>query len=187
MARKRGPEAGLGGAIGASRAGTGSLMAPRAANSLTIVKFSNENRLNPIPREGVDESTLGGYPAVHGRAAAFEGGDGHPYTVAIETEPAEDGSDDWVAYLVFLRWAAGGSVIMGHLESDDLARGGSRDAALRQIEELPLARAKSVLDTLIARKAESGPDAGDWPIGEVPDEGTPERRDAPRDTADDEG
>lgn len=76
---------------------------------------------------------------------------------------------------------------MGHLESDDLARGGSRDAALHQIEELPLARAKSVLDTLIARKAESEPDAGDWPIGEIADEGTPERRDAPRDTADDEG
>ena len=69
---------------------------------------SSEDRLNPITPEGVEDTTLGGYSAVHGRATAFEGGDGEPYTVAIEAEKAEDG-DGWVAYLIFLRWSQTGS------------------------------------------------------------------------------
>jgi hypothetical protein len=113
-----------------------------------------EDRLNPIPPEGVDESTLGGYPAVHGRAPGFEGVDGCAYTVAIEIEEAEEGSDEWIAYLVFLRWADHGSAIMGHLETDDLARAPTPEAARTAVEALPLTRVKEILDEVVRLKRE---------------------------------
>ena len=37
-----------------------------------------------------DDTTLGGYLAVHGRPPAFEGPDGHPYTVSVEVERTAD-------------------------------------------------------------------------------------------------
>ncbi|MDR0787729.1 MAG: hypothetical protein LBG44_07675 [Gemmatimonadota bacterium] len=122
------------------------------------VKFTNlEDRLNPAPLEGIDDGTLGGYPAVYGRAPGFEGSDGHAYTVAVEVEPADDGTGEWVAYLVFLRWAAGGGAIMGHLESGDLAHGPSGEAARESVGELSLRQVKAVLEELIGeRLRESG-------------------------------
>ena len=112
---------------------------------------SSEDRLNPITPEGVDDTTLGGYPAVHGRAAAFEGSDGEPYTVAIETEAAEDG-DGWVAYLIFLRWSQTGSAVMGHLETGDLERGSTEQEARAALEAYPLQKARAVLEREIARR-----------------------------------
>jgi hypothetical protein len=118
------------------------------------VKFTNsEDRLNPVAAKGTDESTLGGYPAVHGRAPAFEGIDGLAYTAAIEAEPAEDG-DGWVAYLIFLRWAAEGSAIMGHLETPDLTRGATRAEAVSRLEATPLIQVKALLDDTITMKRE---------------------------------
>jgi hypothetical protein len=111
-----------------------------------------EDRLNPITPEGVDDTTLGGYPAVHGRAPAFEGSDGEPYTAAVESEAADDDSGDVVAYLVFLRWAQTGTAIMGHLETGDLARAASETEARAALEALPLARVKQILDETIRRK-----------------------------------
>jgi len=114
------------------------------------VQYRNaEDRLNPIAPEGADDTTLGGYPAVHGRAPAFEGSDGEPYTVAIETEPEADG---WAAYLVFVRWARTGSAIMGHLETGDLATGASEAEARAGLEALPLPRVREILDETIRRK-----------------------------------
>lgn len=110
-----------------------------------------EDRLNPNTPEGVDDTTLGGYPAVHGRAPAFEGADGQPYTAAVEAEQAEDGAG-WVAYLVFIRWAQTGSAVMGHLETGDLARGADEAAARAALEAFPLARVREILDETIARK-----------------------------------
>ena len=112
-----------------------------------------EDRLNPVPAEGVDESTLGGYAAVHGRAPGFEGPDGSAYTVAVEAEEVADGGA-WAAYLVFVRWADEGSAIMGHVETDDLARGPTREAATEAVEALPLAEVKRVLDEAVERKLE---------------------------------
>lgn len=130
------------------------------------MKFtSSEDRLNPIAAEGVDESTLGGYPAVHGRAPAFEGIDGLAYTAAIEAEPA-DGGDGWVAYLVFLRWAAEGSAIMGHLETPDLTRGATREEAVQRLEATPLFRVKEILDASIASKREWESDSSDAGVEE---------------------
>jgi hypothetical protein len=111
-----------------------------------------EDRLNPIAPPGVDDTTLGGYAAVHGRAPGFEGSDGSAYSAAIEAERAEDGS--WVAFLVFLRWADEGSAIMGHLETEDLARGAEEAEARSRLGSLPLPRVKELLDEAIARKRE---------------------------------
>lgn len=113
---------------------------------------SSEDRLNPLPPEGADESTLGGYPAVHGRAPAFEGADGQPYTAAVETERSDGAAEPWAAYLVFLRWAQTGSAIMGHLETGDLARAGTEAEARAAVEALPLTRVKEILDDTIRRK-----------------------------------
>lgn len=105
----------------------------------------------------MDDTTLGGYHAVHGRAAAFEGSDGEPYTVAVDTENTAVGRDPWAAYLVFLRWSRTGSAVMGHLESEDLARGASETEARSVLEALPLSRVKELLDATIARKADEEP------------------------------
>ena len=110
-----------------------------------------EDRLNPITPEGVEDTTLGGYPAVHGRAPAFEGSDGQPYTVALDAEAKEDGSG-WVGYLVFLRWAGTGSAVMGHIESADIVEGATEEEARRALESLPLQRVKEILDETIARR-----------------------------------
>ncbi len=118
-----------------------------------------EDRLNPIAPEGVDDTTLGGYPAVHGRAPAFEGSDGAPYTVAVEAERAEEGDSHWVAYLVFVRWSENGTAIMGHLETEDLAEGASEAEARTHLEELPLSRVKAILDEAILRKRQ---DEAEW-------------------------
>jgi hypothetical protein len=117
------------------------------------VKYSGaEDRLNPIAPEGADETTLGGYPAVHGRAPAFEGCDGQPYTVAVEAEPAEDAEGEWVAYLVFLRWAQTGTAIMGHVETDDLVRAPTEAAAREAIGAIPLTRVRALLDEEIRQR-----------------------------------
>ncbi len=116
-----------------------------------------EDRLNPIAAEGVDDTTLGGYVAVHGRAPSFDGVDGAPYTVAIEAEQPEEGEPRWVAYLVFLRWAENGTAIMGHLETGDLAEGGSEAETRSIIESLSLSGVKTILDETIRRKEQSEP------------------------------
>jgi hypothetical protein len=111
-----------------------------------------EDRLNPVAPEGVDDSTLGGYPAVHGRAPSFEGSDGSPYSVAVETDRLEDGA--WAAYLIFLRWAETGSAIMGHLETGDLARAATAEGAKAILDQLPLPRVKEILEEAIAARRE---------------------------------
>lgn len=110
-----------------------------------------EHRLNPVAPADADETTLGGYADIHGRAAAFEGSDGEPYTAAIETEPAEPESG-WVGYLIFLRWAHTGTAIMGHLETGDLVRGASEAEVSDALRCLPLTRVKQILDETIRRK-----------------------------------
>jgi hypothetical protein len=111
-----------------------------------------EDRLNPVPREDVDETTLGGYSAVHGRSAAFEAADGTPYTVAIEVERSEREGDAYAAYLVFVRWSGSGTAIMGHLETEDLTSGPSEAEARATLERMPLSRVKEILEETIVRK-----------------------------------
>lgn len=117
------------------------------------MKFSSaEDRLNPVTPPDVSDVTLGGYTAVHGRAAAFQGCDGEPYTVAVETEETGDPAAPWVAYLVFVRWAQTGTAIMGHTETGDLASADTEAAARTALEALPLDEVRRVLDETILRR-----------------------------------
>jgi hypothetical protein len=121
---------------------------------------SAEDRLNPVTPEGVTDDTLGGYQTVHGRAAAFTGCDGEPYTAAVETdESEEDAAAPWAAYLVFIRWAQTGSAVMGHLETPDLATAATEEEARAALERLPLGRVREILDETIRRKAAETADA----------------------------
>lgn len=120
---------------------------------------SAEDRLNPVTPPGVTDETLGGYQAVHGRAAAFEGCDGEPYTAAVETDESGDPDAPWAAYFVFVRWARSGTAIMGHVESGDVATGATEDAARALLEAFPLARVRELLDETIRRRAADA-DAG---------------------------
>ena len=114
---------------------------------------SAEDRLNPVTPPEVTDETLGGYQAVHGRAAAFEGSDGEPYTAAVETDETGDETLPFSAYLVFVRWAQTGTAIMGHLETGDLAAAATEDEARAALEALPLARVREILDETIRRRA----------------------------------
>lgn len=113
---------------------------------------SAEDRLNPVAPADADETTLGGYMAVHGRAAAFEAADGEPYTVGIETEATGDDALPYAGYLVFIRWAQTGTAIMGHMESGDLIAARSEPEARALLEALPLAEVRALLDDAITRR-----------------------------------
>jgi hypothetical protein len=124
------------------------------------MKYSSaEDRLNPVPPEGADETTLGGYAAIHGRAAAFEGADGEPYTVGIETDASDDAGAPVAGYLVFLRWSRNGSAIMGHVETGDLVAAPSEAEARARLEALPLDEVRRLLDETVARRRAEQADA----------------------------
>lgn len=124
------------------------------------MRYANaEDRLNPVTPDGVDDTTLGGYLAVHGRAAAFQGADGEPYTVAVETDAGEDPAAPFTAYLVFVRWAQTGTAVMGHLETGDLAAAATEAAARAALEALPLAEVRRILDETIRRRTREEDDA----------------------------
>src|SRR5215210_2219223 len=91
-----------------------------------------------------DESTIGGYAAVHARPAAFEGADGMSYSVELCTDRAPDGVVDgdgeWGGYLLFLRWRRVGEPgVDGHLETDFIVRADTEEQALAELGRMPLA------------------------------------------------
>jgi len=100
------------------------------------------------------DQTLGGYVAVHDRPPAFEGSDGEAYSVAIEVEETGDPGRPFVAFLVFVRWAATGAGIMGHVESDDVAAGDTGEGAVAAALDLSLYQIKAALDRAIERRNE---------------------------------
>src|SRR3954466_11647359 len=59
----------------------------------------------PADHSRGDANTIGGYAAVHGRPAAFEGSDGLSYSVEIATAPTGDADRPWGAYLLFVQWS----------------------------------------------------------------------------------
>jgi hypothetical protein len=95
--------------------------------------------------------TLGGYIDLHDRVPAFEGIDGQPYTVDVEVETG-DLEDGYVAFFIFVRWAATGAGIMDHVESGDVARGRSEAEARAAAMELSLYEVKAELDRSIERR-----------------------------------
>jgi len=118
--------------------------------------------LPPVPPMSADtlsdptDGTLGGYLFVHERPPAFEGADGHPFTVSMEAEKVASLTAPWQGYLVFLRWAETGVGIVGHLETPTLCAGRDRDEAIAALRALPLDRVKALLDEAIARRSADG-------------------------------
>lgn len=94
--------------------------------------------------------TLGGYIAKHDRVPAFEGSDGQPYTVDVDVEEDENGR--FVAFYVFIRWAATGAGIMDHRESGDIAHAGNEAEARAGALDRTLYEVKAELDAAIARR-----------------------------------
>jgi hypothetical protein len=118
-----------------------------------------------------DESTIGGYAAVHDRPAAFEGSDGFSYSVELMTEETGAADKPWAAFILFVKWARlGAQSPEGHLETDYLVRAASEDDAKRRIGETPLGDVKALLDQLIAARSSGAPTRPWWDA--MRDEGT---------------
>ena len=100
-----------------------------------------------------DDSTLSGYFRVHDRPPAYEGSDGHPYTVSPEAEKTGNLRAPWVGFRVFPRWAQNGVGIVGHLETDDLVEEASREAVTEALGRLTLHEVQALLEQAIAEAA----------------------------------
>lgn len=128
--------------------------------------------MTETPGTTADDATLGGYFDVHDRPPAFEGPDGHPYTVSPEVEKTGDLRAPYHGYLVFPRWAQTGVGIVGHVESPTLARHRSREDAEQALRALTLVEVQGVLDRAVAGEAESPsgaqPSDADRPSGAQP-------------------
>src|SRR5690242_8638333 len=110
-------------------------------------------RFRPADHSKGDESTIGGYAAVHDRPAAFEGSDGFSYSVELMTEQTPNEASPWAAFILFVKWARlGAQTPEGHLESDYLTTGATEREALERLGRTPLADVKTLLDELIVRR-----------------------------------
>ncbi len=87
----------------------------------------------------------------HDRAAAFGGSDGQAYSVAIYVEELADQQGRYGASLLFVRWSAGGDRPVGHVETETLAWGRTREEAADRLRVLSLYDVKAALDEAIAR------------------------------------
>lgn len=114
-----------------------------------IRQLGGEGHTGPEP-----DLTFAGYVETHDRVPAFEGSDGQPYTVDIDSEETGDPARPWAAFLVFVRWAATGAGIMGHVTSGDVAFAKTEHEARAAALELTLYQLKRELDGAIARRDE---------------------------------
>ncbi len=96
-----------------------------------------------------DEITLGGYMEKHGRAAAFEGGDGHAYSVGVLVDDEPDSEGRFGAALLFVRWSPAGDAPVGHVETGYLAWGRTAALAEARVKGLSLFDVKEALDGAI--------------------------------------
>jgi len=101
--------------------------------------------------ERSQDGTLGGYLRVHDRPPAFEGPDGHPYTVSIEVEQTGNLLAPFQGYLVFPRWAQTGVGIVGHAESPTLVECRSRGEAEERLGALTLLEVRKILENAVAK------------------------------------
>ena len=117
----------------------------------------------PADHSRGDANTIGGYAAVHGRPAAFEGSDGLSYSVEIVTTPTGDTERPWGAYLLFVQWSRiGATSPIGHLESEFLAESDSEDDARAVVGALSLSQVRGVLHDLIAERAGGSTPSRRW-------------------------
>ena len=107
----------------------------------------------PADHSRGDANTIGGYAAVHGRPAAFEGSDGLSYSVEIVTTPTGEPERAWGAYLLFVQWSRiGATSPAGHIESDFLAESDDETDARAIVEAMPLSEGRAVLESLITER-----------------------------------
>ncbi|MGH7712967.1 MAG: hypothetical protein ACREOG_16875 [Gemmatimonadaceae bacterium] len=120
-------------------------------------------RFRPPDHSKGDPNTIGGYMAVHGRPAAFEGSDGMSYSVAIESGATGDAKQPWGAYFLFMRWRrVGPQGVEGHLESDYLTFADTAAAARQALGKLSLADVREELERLIAARPGTERSARKW-------------------------
>ena len=100
------------------------------------------------------EITLGGYMAKHERAAAFTGADGQAYSCAIYTGEEPDASGRIGGALLFVRWDPTGAHPIGHVETDYLVWGATREEAAGRLGSLSLYDVKAALDEAIRARPE---------------------------------
>lgn len=116
----------------------------------------------PADHSRGDANTIGGYAAVHGRPAAFEGSDGRSYSVEIVTALTGHAERRWGGYLLFVEWSRiGASSPVGHLETDFLAEADTESDAHALVGALSLAQVRAALHELIAAR-DGGPPARRW-------------------------
>ena len=107
----------------------------------------------PPEYEKGDETTVGGYAAVHSRPAALEGRDGMSYSLDLLSDSTGDATRPFGAYLIFVQWArVGAQKAEGHLETDFLAWGSTADEAERALGSMTLKDAQRALDALVAAR-----------------------------------
>jgi hypothetical protein len=107
----------------------------------------------PPEYEKGDETTVGGYHAVHSRPAALEGRDGISYSLDILSDATGEPARPFGAYLIFVQWARlGAQKAEGHLETDFLAWGANEGEVELELGALPLTEAQRALDALIAAR-----------------------------------
>ena len=122
-------------------------------------------RFIPPDHSKGDESTLGGYAAVHGRPPAFEGPDGFSYSVEIMTDETGDATAPVGGYLLFMQWARmGDQRVQSHLETDFLERGASEDEVVRRVGAMPLGEVKRALDDLVRTRDGGGSSRKWWDV-----------------------
>lgn len=100
------------------------------------------------------DATLGGYFKLHSRPPAFGGSDGKAYSVAIYVDDQPDEQGRFGGALLFVCWGADGERPVGHLETDYLIFGQSREEVEAKLGELTLHEVKRKLEEAIARQAE---------------------------------
>lgn len=122
------------------------------AESESVARLVHHGRyIPPDPSKG-DDTTVGGYAAVHGRPAALEGCDGFSYSLDILSDTTDD-ARQFGAYLLFVQWARlGAQRPEGHLESDFLVTAGSAEDAERLLGKMTLREAQRVLDVLLRER-----------------------------------
>lgn len=117
----------------------------------------------PADHSRGDANTIGGYAAVHGRPAAFEGPDGLSYSVEIVTAPTGHAERPFGAYLLFVQWARiGASTPSGHVETDFLAEADTEEDARAVVATLSLADVRSALYSAVAERAHGSPTRRWW-------------------------
>ena len=101
-----------------------------------------------------DDTTLGGYFRVHDRPPAYEGSDGHPYTVSVESERTGNLAAPYAGYLVFPRWAQNGVGVVGHVETPTLVESGSTEDVTVSLGALTLHEVQDLLERAIKEQTE---------------------------------